>query len=234
MATERGRVYWLAQNEMQHTTPDWKIHFSIAPRGEWEEDIGQAWNILGALFLERCCEVGMKARYSCWEDPVQQGREMTVYVYVFSEEYDKGHQGGPMEGLSNLGDEHLHHLGYEYEAAFGAKFWFLFIQEAESRLNEAGLHTAGVADGDLALPGCRFASIRNEAFVPVPNPDWREGQHEHMKVCLEYPPNAEGWNAAGHQNPLHETVVMLQASVLQTLQLTEHQNRACSYARASC
>ena len=75
LCTERGRVYWLAQNETIHTTPDWKIHFSIAPRGEWGEDIGVAWDILAALFMERCCEVGMKARYDSWQDQGQRGRE---------------------------------------------------------------------------------------------------------------------------------------------------------------
>lgn len=74
LATERGRVYWLAQNETEHTTPDWKLHFSVAPRGEWGEDIGIAWNILAALFMERCCEVGMKARYAPWQDQGQRGR----------------------------------------------------------------------------------------------------------------------------------------------------------------
>lgn len=86
MATERGRIYWLAQNEAVHATPDWKIHFSISPRGFdeaiagnsnstastasssaqelWERDIGVAWEILAALFMERSCEAGMKARFA--------------------------------------------------------------------------------------------------------------------------------------------------------------------------
>lgn len=55
--------------------------------------------------------------------------------------------------------EHLHHLGPEFEAAYGDGFWTLFVQEAEQRLQAAGLRPAGVADGDLALPGCQFASI---------------------------------------------------------------------------
>ena len=111
LATERGRVYWLAQNETEHTTPDWKIHFSIDPRGEWTEDIGAAWNILAALFMERCCEAGMKARYTSWGDDSQRGRELTVYVFQHDERYDEGHRGGPMEGLSPEGQFHLHHLG---------------------------------------------------------------------------------------------------------------------------
>eukprot|EP00658_Telonema_sp_P-2_P053348 TRINITY_DN4183_c0_g1_i9.p1 TRINITY_DN4183_c0_g1~~TRINITY_DN4183_c0_g1_i9.p1 ORF type:complete len:228 (-),score=60.24 TRINITY_DN4183_c0_g1_i9:170-751(-) len=85
LATERGRVYWLAQNETEHTAPDWKLHFSIAPRGEWQEDIGIGWDALAALFMERCCEIGMKARYDSWGEDGQRGRELTVYVYKFDE-----------------------------------------------------------------------------------------------------------------------------------------------------
>ena len=65
MATERGRVYWLAQNEMQHTTPDRKIHFSIDPRGDWDDDIGEVrgqhpyaapihCNIISCKFTRHC------------------------------------------------------------------------------------------------------------------------------------------------------------------------------------
>eukprot|EP00656_Telonema_subtile_P038994 TRINITY_DN44144_c0_g1_i1.p1 TRINITY_DN44144_c0_g1~~TRINITY_DN44144_c0_g1_i1.p1 ORF type:complete len:270 (-),score=48.99 TRINITY_DN44144_c0_g1_i1:98-907(-) len=213
LATERGRVYWLAQNETEHTTPDWKIHFSIAPRGEWDADIGAAWDILAALFMERCCEVGMKARYDRWDDPGQLGRELTVYVFRHAHEYDDGHQGGPMEGLSPEGQFHLHHLGYEHEAHYDTGFWVRFIQEAERRLAAAGLQSAGVASGDLGIPGCRFASVRNEAFAPVVDPDWEEGMPAYLKKKLMYPPNELGWNAVGHPNPLEEAIGILTDTV---------------------
>lgn len=209
LATERGRVYWLAQNETMHTTPDWKIHFSIAPRGDWEEDIGVAWNILSSLFMERCCEVGMKAKYSPWLDTKQQGRELTVYIYAFDAQFNEGHVGGPMAGLSPEGLDHLHHLGREFEAWYGGNFWMLFILEAERLLRAAGLHSAGVADGDLALPGCNFASIRNEAYVRELNEDWINGDPPSQRQVLQYPPNRRGWNAAGHQNPFEATVELL-------------------------
>jgi len=209
MATERGRVYWLAQNELEHTPPDWKIHFSLAPRGEWKDDIGLGWNILAALFLERCCEAGMKVRYEAWDDEKQRGRELTVYVYQFSERYDEGHQGGPMAGLSEDGQEHVHYLGYEMEAPYEGTFWFDFIRDAEERFRAAGLQSAGVADGDMALPGCEFASLRNEAFVPVPNPQHRE-DNRIPPTMLVYPPNDWGWNGAQHENPLADTVGVLE------------------------
>jgi hypothetical protein len=117
-----------------------------------------------------------------------------------------------MEGLSPPGLEHLHHLGYEHEALFAGSFWMLFIQEAEARLAQAGLVPAGLADGDLALPVCRFASIRNEAYIPVPQ---NTGGNLAGRAQPEYPPNDSGWNAAGHPNPLEETYHLLAASATQ-------------------
>lgn len=139
-----------------------------------------------------------------------------MYVYTFSPEYDKGHVGGPMEGLSLPGEEHLHHLGYEHEALFTASFWKCFIQEAELRFVQAGLVSAGLADGDLALPGCRYASLRNEAYIPVENQAWKEGDPSSMRVQPAYPPNTAGWNAAGHDNPLEEAYNLLEADTERT------------------
>eukprot|EP00040_Diaphanoeca_grandis_P041219 m.262632 g.262632 ORF g.262632 m.262632 type:complete len:374 (+) comp46464_c0_seq1:211-1332(+) len=214
LATERGRVYWLAQNETMHTTPDWKLHFSIVPRAgrTWEQDIGAAWNVLAALFLERCCDVGMKARYAPWLEQGQQGRELTVYIFKFDPKFDKDHVGGPMAGLSEPNQEHLFHLSQEFEGFYDAEFWASFIQEAERLLLDTNLSPGGVADGDLALPGCRFASIRNEAFIKIANPHWTVGDHPSTKEEFAYPPNSAGWNAAGHVNPLETTIRALQVA----------------------
>jgi hypothetical protein len=51
----------------------------------------------------------------------------------------------------------------------------------------------------------RFASLRNEAFVPIANPLWKEGDRPQLRTQLAYPPNHVGWNAAGHANPLADT-----------------------------
>lgn len=75
LCTERGRVYWLAQNENDHRLPDWKIHFSVHLA-----DIPRAWNILTDLFLKEACDFGMKAvageAFDSWP-PEQRGREIT-------------------------------------------------------------------------------------------------------------------------------------------------------------
>jgi hypothetical protein len=76
--TTRGRIYWSAQNETSHITPDWKIHFSCCI-----EDIPRAWNSLAALFIDMKCEIGMKAttvERANWSER-QRGREITVYLY---------------------------------------------------------------------------------------------------------------------------------------------------------
>jgi hypothetical protein len=87
------------------------------------------------------------------------------------------------------------------------------------------VRSRGTAHGDLALPGCDYASLRNEAFVPVAKvlealelPSAEEGKVASQSVAtvpvthvmqLEYPPNDLGWNAAGHSNPLLETIFFL-------------------------
>jgi hypothetical protein len=76
--TLRGRIYWNAQNEAEHTTPDWKFHFSCDL-----EHIGAAWNSLTALFMDMKCEIGMKVTVldaDQWSEG-QRGREITVYIY---------------------------------------------------------------------------------------------------------------------------------------------------------
>ena len=78
------------------------------------------------------------------------------------------------------------------------------------------MHTCGCADGDLPLGG-RFASLRNEAFVPPPPAasDTAGGERtsatsadEHIPEpptsrwsgppAAQYPTNAQGWNPARH------------------------------------
>ena len=76
--TLRGRMYWNGQNESEHTTPDWKLHFSCDL-----DHIGSAWNSLVALFVDMKCEIGMKVttlNENQWSQG-QRGREVTVYIY---------------------------------------------------------------------------------------------------------------------------------------------------------
>ena len=50
LCTERGRIYWVAQNELEHTTPDWKLHFSVHP-----DDVPRAWDVVVPLYLSKWC-----------------------------------------------------------------------------------------------------------------------------------------------------------------------------------
>lgn len=183
LCTERGRVYWLAQNTYDHRLPDWKLHFSVCKR-----DVPRAWDLLSRLFMDRACDFGMKAvageALETWPER-QRGRELTVYIFQHCSAYAGG---GPMMEHCPAGTEHRFWLGPEYES--DATTWASFVQEAEELLSSQGIESnGGVADGDLPLG--RYASIRNEAFV--------YGNPEFLYI---YPPNEAGWNAAGHLCPL--------------------------------
>eukprot|EP00440_Ansanella_granifera_P008362 gb/GFBE01009059.1/.p1 GENE.gb/GFBE01009059.1/~~gb/GFBE01009059.1/.p1 ORF type:complete len:275 (+),score=47.37 gb/GFBE01009059.1/:1-825(+) len=187
LCTERGRVYWLTQNEHDHRLPDWKLHFSTELR-----DVPLAWNILTELFLSKACDFGMKAisgdALDSWPEG-QRGRELTVYIFQHHAAYDGG---GPMMGLCP-GKEHNFWLGPEFER--DSDFWEDFIQEAEVKLAAAGVRSRGCADGDLPLG--HYASLRNEAFVLASLADPFQAPQYFI-----YPPNESGWNAAGHSCPL--------------------------------
>jgi len=62
-------VYWHAQNELGHSSPDWKFHVSVRP-----EDLKQAWNLLAGLFIHMKCRSGMKVNYLKESVNPQQGR----------------------------------------------------------------------------------------------------------------------------------------------------------------
>eukprot|EP00927_Polykrikos_kofoidii_P022377 TRINITY_DN20911_c0_g1_i1.p1 TRINITY_DN20911_c0_g1~~TRINITY_DN20911_c0_g1_i1.p1 ORF type:complete len:296 (+),score=11.28 TRINITY_DN20911_c0_g1_i1:52-888(+) len=206
LCTQRGRIYWLAQNEQDHRLPDWKLHFSVRP-----QHLPRAWDIISQLFLEVHCDFGMKAvareAIESWPEK-QRGRELTVYIFQHSACGYIG--GGPMIDCFDKGSEHEYWLGPEFERP--SEFWSTFIDEAEERLSAAGVEShRGVADGDLPLG--RFTSIRNEAFVlekprlqRVKNPRDQNSVHTCMYV---YPPNSLGWNASGHACPLRLPLLAL-------------------------
>jgi len=195
LCTERGRVYWLAQNTEDHRPPDWKLHFSIHPR-----HVPRAWDVLSRLFLTRACDFGMKAvageALDSWPE-AQRGRELTVYIFQYHEAY-RG--GGPMMECCKPGTEHRFYLGPEFER--DATFWAELVRDAEEALAAAGVEShGGTACGDLPLGG-RYASLRNEAFVPV-----RQDEEAEHGTDYIYPPNKAGWNAAGHPCPLRVPLV---------------------------
>lgn len=192
LCTERGRVYWLAQNTIDHRPPDWKLHFSILPR-----DVPRAWDVLSALFVARACDFGMKAvaaeALPSWPQR-QRGRELTVYIFQHCAVYNGG---GPMMDCCPPGSEHRFWLGPEFQR--DPAFWSAFVEEAEHLLHAAGIERhRGFAEGDVPLGW--YASLRNEAFIP----GYEEIENGKRGVAtFIYPPNEAGWNAAGHLLPLH-------------------------------
>lgn len=81
-----------------------------------------------------------------------------------------------MQGVVPEHDHDLY-LGRYLKDIYGSPFWFNFIQESERRLAALGIESRGVAVGDLPLPGCRYASLRNEAYIPVP-------EYVHMELRI--------------------------------------------------
>jgi len=129
-----------------------------------------------------------------------------VYIYVYDPALKSGLMYGTSEQSGNelfLGNEEFpeadFYLGNEFQAAYPPSFWFDFITTAEQRFQAINIRTnGGVAVGDLPLPSCRYASLRNEAFVI-----------EDPTVGLQYPSNQASWNAAKHKNPMEETIYLL-------------------------
>eukprot|EP01111_Echinosteliopsis_oligospora_P012085 TRINITY_DN4105_c0_g1_i3.p1 TRINITY_DN4105_c0_g1~~TRINITY_DN4105_c0_g1_i3.p1 ORF type:complete len:317 (+),score=76.05 TRINITY_DN4105_c0_g1_i3:86-1036(+) len=210
--TLRGRTYWHAQNILGHLTPDWKIHFSVV-----NADLPQAWNILSTLFMQSRCDIGMKVTTlpgGFDGDNGQRGREITVYVYKYHDEFGFGPMFYDNKFIGECKDEEsLYYLGQEFEGPYDSKFWFNFLVRAEERLKSAGIRSNGLADGDHALPGCTYASLRNEAFVVI--------RDEQGFESPQYPPNNYGWNAVKQHNPLTETEKMLKEVHSPTLYFLE-------------
>lgn len=191
LATLRGRVYWNVQNSNGHSSPDWKFHFSIEL-----DDISRAWDILAALFIEARMEIGMKATIldkTTWSES-QRGREITVYIFSSCNAYTKHYyyEDGTLDPIFYLGEE--------LNVIYNSMFWFTYILEAEKRLSGAKIRSRGVADGDLPLPGCQYASLRNETFIKLDDD-------------YVYPPNSSGWNGSNHKNPMLEVLFFLHSRI---------------------
>lgn len=72
-----------------------------------------------------------------------------------------------MQGVVPEHDHDLY-LGTEYDQIYNSPFWYRLIKEIEKRCLFLGIRSRGVADGDLALPGCHYVSLRNEAYISIP------------------------------------------------------------------
>ena len=147
LCTDRGRSYWLAQNESFHTTPDFKLHVSVPL-----EFVLPAWKLLTELFVEMHCDFGMKMTTTTdaarWG--TQRGREITVYMFVYDDSYP-------------FIDDPDQHLDPVFERIYNGAFWRRFVEAAEALLQQAGIPSNGCADGDFPLT--EHVSVRNEAYV---------------------------------------------------------------------
>lgn len=101
---------------------------------------------------------------------------------------------------------------------YSTTFWFTFVRTAEKRLAEAGVRTRGVADGDLLLPTCVYASLRNEAFCKDPAQAGTPNENE-----LVYPPNVCGWNAADELNPFLDVIFFLSTLAPFICKISQHE-----------
>lgn len=197
--TMAGHRYWIAQAENGHRTSDWKLHFSIR-----RDDLAAAWNAVSELFIHCRCSAAMKMVNGHTEPPVfMAGRELTVYIYRHSSKYNRCHffENDKAQCLSRSLDQ-------------SSDFWRSFVAAAERALQLAGLQPGPLADGDRMLG--RYCSLRNEAFVRVPPrikaqfTDDERSFFESFKSGTRdgstYPPNALGYNAFGHQDPVASCV----------------------------
>jgi hypothetical protein len=172
--TTKGRVYWLSQNELAHISPDWKFHVSVIP-----EDIPRAWNLVSKIFLELRCKTGMKVTYLKENQGTAKGREITIYIYKYVEEYSTKSEIAK-DYFLNYSDEH------------SEEFWYAFFRKIEEVLSENNIKPNGLAKGDKKLG--KYVSIRNEAYIKIYGPKGDEDV---------YPPDNYGWNAANHNLPFN-------------------------------
>lgn len=185
LATKRGRVYWLVQNSKEHRLPDWKFHVSVNIN-----DLPRAWNIVAAIFMEARCELGMKATTGEDWPTFQHGREITIYAYSHCFEYQQNY----LTEESILDSDFR--LGLELETIYNTLFWFVFLRKVEKYLTLASIQSNGTADGDFLLPGMKYVSLRNEAFVT-------------LHGVPSYPPNEMGYNPSNQSNPFLELIYYL-------------------------
>jgi hypothetical protein len=141
--TEKCRIYWLAQNEHEHKTPDWKFHVSVV-----KEDIPKSWDLLIELFIAMNCRSGMKVCYLKENDRTAPGREITIYIYKHYYGYDTSEL---CEGRLSIADEH------------SEDYWLDMFKRIECVLEDSKIRPNGCANGDLPLG--KYVSIRNEVFV---------------------------------------------------------------------
>jgi hypothetical protein len=169
--SNKCKAYWLSQNELSHLTPDWKFHVSVD-----YEDLPKAWDIIVKVLLENKFRTGVKTVYLKENSMVRKGREITVYIYKYIEDYS--HSPIAIEYSLSYSDEH------------SEDFWLNIFKLIEGNLKENGIRSNGLAVGDLKIGD--YISLRNEAYI-----------YSKIEGVHEYPPDIAGWNPANHDLPFN-------------------------------
>lgn len=225
--TLKGRLYWTTQANHGMKKPDWKIHFAISRQHiplawdiiaklfmeskcefgmkvRWQSLIppeqekqqqhqqqqpaqgedAEAEEDAGSPPSEETQAEGESPRYA-WSEEMW-GREVTVYCYTNQAEYKD--DSVPLDGGATL--------DLKKTDQKPRTFWKEFVRRAEKRLARNGVQEIRLNPGDVPF-GKRYASLRNEAFVPV-DPSWREWMHINRGETEIYPPNVVGYNGASH------------------------------------
>lgn len=166
--TEKGRAYWISQNLLKQTSPDWKFHVSVCPN-----DIRLAWNLISTLFLNKKGKFGIKVNLGRKRHLYANGREITIYIFKYVEDY---------ENLKVAKEANLNKNDEDSE-----EYWLNFVEEIQNLLKDNSIKSNGLAKGDFPLN--EYVSIRNESFV------------SNNKGIYSIPSDEMGWNVAKHILP---------------------------------
>ena len=173
--TFKGRIYHIKQNIDNHTVPDWKFHFNVKP-----EEIPKAFNIVSETLLKHSIKntkdediiddiiISMKAYNINLCTQMQEGREITLYIYTF----DKRLNEDPVE--MDVEDENgkLNKIKYIFrkDEEKNFKFYLDLLIDIENQFKKLKIKKRienRCAYGDLWLG--EYASLRNEAFCKGEN-----------------------------------------------------------------
>lgn len=201
--TFKGRIYHIKQNIDNHTVPDWKFHFNVKP-----EEIPKAFNIVSDTLIKHIIQntkdediiddifISMKAYNINLCTKMQEGREITLYIYTFDERLNED----PVE--IDVGDENgkLNKIKYVFRKDEEKKFKFYLdlLIDIENQFKKMKIKKRidnRCAYGDLWLG--EYASLRNEAYCQSDNGGYI------------YPPNDKGWNSLKQKIPFNWIYIFL-------------------------
>ena len=163
--SNKCKAYWLCQNEIEHTSKDWKFHISVN-----NQDLKKAWNLISKIFIEIKCKTGMKVYYLKENSTSAIGREITLYIFKYDKIYDNSEIRACFD--------------FDYCDEHSENFWIEFVLKIESTLKANKIKSNGLAKGDLKIG--EYVSLRNEAYVkigkelvyPPDNYGWNSVGHE--------------------------------------------------------